>query len=359
MARFCNKCNYPIEEGGLFCTECGSNDIRDDSAPKKLGTEKVEEPKTEAPTTVPETNAPTTKPVPANVGVTVSGKAPEEDETPEVDGYAVSLPQVGKIQDSKEDEVKNNFGEVPDYMSGDKEPEKKVMQIDIKKDVLHQDASKPTKLGVPPVINSAPRRRKKDNPGIWLFVGAGGFLALAVLLMFCFYYGKAVGELGPGGPFKGTLNSKTTTANEYDYTTMFNTENSFRVGNDDFGYISIPNTWVNFKDVNGNSTLQYTDNGSWIVTIYAMPTTQMTAEAWANSVYKAIVNNGGQNIQTSTSTIDVYNALKITAYYPKQKKYLATWFFESKAGKTHYLAIEGPESSGDPYNSIYSFKEDQ
>ena len=65
------------------------------------------------------------------------------------------------------------------------------------------------------------------------------------------------------------------------------------------------------------------------------------------------------DIKANKTKVAGYEALSVSAYYPEQAKYLTTWFFETKSGYTHYLAIECPEKDGDNYNIIYSFKEDE
>ena len=43
-----------------------------------------------------------------------------------------------------------------------------------------------------------------------------------------------------------------------------------RVGSDDYGYISIPDNWIKFTDVDGGDSVQYTDGSGYnIVTMNA------------------------------------------------------------------------------------------
>ena len=366
MARFCNKCNYPIEEGGAFCTECGSSDIRDEFAPKKA---KPKAPPTTSVPLVQMTTTPTTEP--ANVGVQPQGSpigvqpvsnSTSEGETNSLTIPSVTLPTVGTLQTNTEDTTpKSSFADVPDFMSGDGIASNSTTPVKVPKDFHLQEGGSANDYGSnvnPALLNRAAKKKKKNNNLLVTILVIAALLIGALLLLFVYYYGQEMGKQSPGGPFTTDTVGDGGDNQDFDFSTMFTTENSFRVGNASFGYISIPNTWAKFKDVEGNNTLQYTDDGSWIVTIYAMPTTSISAKDWANSVYNTVVANGAENVLASTSKIDKYTALTVTAYYPVQGKYLTTWFFESDSGKTHYLAIEGPQPEGNPYYCIYSFTED-
>lgn len=369
MARFCNKCNYPIEEGGMFCSECGSSDIRDTSnlavenADDIIKNKRAKEDTTQQSvvTTTPVENTinpgipeidqntaiPEVIPVSAAQAVAVAPITVDINPSP----APVNPPPGFEIKENEQN-TSSSFGDVPSYMTGN----------------MTNGNSSPN--GFNSVNNGgiAAKRlqaRRKNNNGkliLWvvilLFVVVGVIIGAGVLYSLGKQAGPANNVKISSGPFTSDdIIAEGNTAPSIDYSTIFTPQNSFRVGSESFGFVSIPNTWVKFADVDGNTTLQYTDNGTWIVTVYAMPTNSITAVAWANNVYNNLSQSGGSNLKTSTTTIDNYAALVISAYYEDQDKYLTTWFLESKSGKTHYLALEGPEISGDNYNIIYSFKE--
>ena len=198
------------------------------------------------------------------------------------------------------------------------------------------------------------RKRKKMIIRIIIIIAVAIFLFLSIL--FIYSYGKTVGTK-ENGPFSSEdVQSSEGDESTFDYSSIFTPQNSFRVGNAQLGYISIPNTWSQIAQPEGSTALQYTDNVSWVVTLMAVSTSQYSASDYANNVYHSIQSGGGQNITTGKATISGYPALTISAYYPSLDKYLTTWCFESPIGHTHYLAIEGPSSTGDNYNIIYSFK---
>ena len=377
MTKYCNKCNYPIEEGGTFCTECGSDDIRDSEAVEKLS-EEPETPAVEPNDAIPEITDEavssfgvksienlqnsTIKPI-SNTLVEMPNDQNEETNstpTPQVEVPAA-------IQNTH-DSNQGSFADVPDFMNTDTAP---TDTIAVPKDFQLQDGGSDNDYAQTASAAQATtaleerkkiiKKRKQKKALKRTIIICVSIVALSFLLIFIYSYGRAMGSREEsGGPFSsGDINSTGNEDNPVDYSSIFTPQNSFRVGNPSVGYISIPNTWSQIAQPEGSAALQYTDNTSWVVTMMSIATSQYSASDYANNVYSSIKSGGGQNITTGKATIAGYPALTVSAYYPSMGKYLTTWCFESKIGQTHYLAIEGPASSGDTFNVIYSFKAEQ
>ncbi len=342
MARYCNKCNALIEDGGSFCTECGGSDIREDD------------------TIIEDNSIPEIKPISNSLANTIDTSAP---------GTAVPIPSgfiptedKAPTLTSKEEESKSNnsFADVPDFMNGDSNTNNS-QDIKVPSDFhlvdggTENDYSQPVN-NINQMNTTTKSNGKSKNKYFSTIIGIVVFVVVAGLL-FYFYYSKNNAVVNTTGePFISTDLTKKTAEDTKKYADYYNSTNSKRVGMGGYGYISIPNDWIKYSDMNGSKTMMYTDNGTWIVTIYGVPTNTQNAVDWANSVYHAIEDNGGQNITTGKTIINDYPALKISAYYPNYKKYITAWVLEVKDGTTHYLAIEGPESTSDYYNIIYSFR---
>jgi len=370
MAKYCNKCNSPIEEGGVFCTECGSNDIRDDSpVTTPMVTVPVTEPVTQ-PVTVPET-VPETVPIsgstenssilvpipnsesdiPKTEPETVPETVPQTTapvSTP-IDNIEAQIPAAVENAYNKEETHTGSFADVPEFMNGG--------ESTTTPPVTQQEQIAPAAITTqnPNMIVKGPK--KKNNSKLII-------AAITCVAVICIVVGVVV-FLQPDksiskDPFSSEDLSNTGTGrNTFDYTKIFTPQNSFRVGDKVFGFISIPNTWAQFAQTEGNKALQYTDSEDWVVTLYAIPTSQSSAYEYANEIYNSVLKSPAEDVKTEKTNVAGYAALSISAYYPEQAKYLTTWFFETKSGYTHYLAIEGPEDDGDNYNIIYSFKEDE
>jgi len=128
-----------------------------------------------------------------------------------------------------------------------------------------------------------------------------------------------------------------------------------RVGSDEFGYITIPENWANFVDVDGNSTLQYSYANIYIATLYAVPTTQIDAYNYASNIMSQLQSEGVQNIQGATVNVGKYTAYQVYGYYSNENIWLVCWFFEAEDGKTHYISIEGPDPNSEYFNIPNTF----
>ncbi len=320
MAKFCNKCNSPIEEEGYFCTECGSNDIRDDK-------DESEEPK-ETPIVEQDNH---------------SEESIPEIETSQAESFGEkSIEQLMKSTIKPIENAETNVKENEDQQNN----ELNNIEIEPEKNKQENNNFTPKK---------AIHKKKNSNTILKIIFAIVVIIAVGLIIFFIYSQGKKEEEKS----YTKTSQEQKDIKDQIDYTKIFTPENSFRVGNEKTGYISIPNTWAQVIQPPGSNVQQYTDGNSWVVTLMSTDTSQYSAETYANSIYDSIKQGGGQNIETGKTKIAGYTALTIMASYPKLNKYLTTWCFESKLGKTHYLAIEGPESNGDNYNIIYSFKEDQ
>ena len=128
-----------------------------------------------------------------------------------------------------------------------------------------------------------------------------------------------------------------------------------RVGSDEFGYITIPENWANFVDVDGNSTLQYSYANVYIATLYAVPTTQISAYNYASNIMTKLQSEGVQNVQGATVSVGKYSAYQVYGYYANENIWLVCWFFEAEDGKTHYISIEGPDNTSEHFNIPNTF----
>lgn len=130
------------------------------------------------------------------------------------------------------------------------------------------------------------------------------------------------------------------------------TENGKLIGDKKYGYLTVPNSWVEFHDVDGNTSLQYSYAGVYIVTMdYVRDNTKHTAKEYAQSyMYQKKQDTTVSGVTGGTVKIgknDEYTAYQVYMYYPQDGTYLVTYWFETEDGVIRYLALEGPmEVSG-------------
>lgn len=118
------------------------------------------------------------------------------------------------------------------------------------------------------------------------------------------------------------------------------------IGNSDYGYVKVPNDWVEFHDVNGNDMVQYSYAGVFIVSLYAYDGSKYSAKQYASAFESGMEedeNVFSVSLAGYTENLNgTYDAYKVTADY-NDGTYLYTYWFEAEDGKVHYIAIEGPE----------------
>lgn len=133
--------------------------------------------------------------------------------------------------------------------------------------------------------------------------------------------------------------------------------NTKTVGNDDYGYITIPNNWVKFTDIDGNDSIQYSYAGSYIVSLNRIDANGYTAKDYAsNYMYNKQNDTSVTGVTGATVTVGKnkeYTGYQVYMYYPTESIYLITYWFDTNDGKVRYIALEGPETLNDV--EIYDF----
>ena len=141
----------------------------------------------------------------------------------------------------------------------------------------------------------------------------------------------------------GSLSSSATKKNDV------KTEETPRVGSDDYGYIDIPKNWLKFRDVDGGDSIQYTDGSGYnIVTMNAytkekakiQEREEFTAQTIANRIYYNWQNNKNVNrVWGSKGAIAGNEAYQVNIIM-KSGQYLVSWIFK-KDEKVYLIALEG------------------
>ena len=141
----------------------------------------------------------------------------------------------------------------------------------------------------------------------------------------------------------GSLSSSATKKNDV------KTEETQRVGSDDYGYIDIPKDWLKFRDVDGGDSIQYTDGSGYnIVTMNAytkekakiQEREEFTAQTIANRIYYNWQNNKNVNrVWGSKGAVAGNEAYQVNVIM-KSGQYLVSWIFK-KDEKVYLIALEG------------------
>lgn len=130
------------------------------------------------------------------------------------------------------------------------------------------------------------------------------------------------------------------------------------IGSDEYGYVKVPKTWVNFQDINGGNDIQSSDTSAYnVVTLNIFRPSQLgISEAEyasidpkqvANSVYTKHRNSQlFEKMSGTKSKIGGYDAYVINTL-TKTGKYFITYIFKADDGKIHYTSIEGDKETVD------------
>lgn len=124
------------------------------------------------------------------------------------------------------------------------------------------------------------------------------------------------------------------------------------IGLDDYGYVKVPQSWIQFKDVNGGDDIQYSDGTDInIVTLNTFKAEQFGISESelekvdpiqiSNSIYQSKSESPDfSKVWGSKSTIGGYDAYQVNCI-AKTGKYLVIWIFKSDDGKFRYVSLEG------------------
>ena len=129
------------------------------------------------------------------------------------------------------------------------------------------------------------------------------------------------------------------------------------VGNEVFGYLTIPSDWISFddKDSSGN-TLQYSDKDqNYVITIDAVSTEVMDAKNYALAAVQSLEGDGTA-VETAVVEFNEYAAYQVYGYNEARKVWVSAWFFDAEDGNSHFVGIEGPDKEGEFFQIPYTFK---
>ncbi|WP_066308939.1 hypothetical protein [Bacillus sp. FJAT-29814] len=128
-----------------------------------------------------------------------------------------------------------------------------------------------------------------------------------------------------------------------------NTETSVemkKVGEEEYGYVHVPNDWVKFVDVNPNTSYQVssTDTKKIIsINVFEDAGQDANLETYATIVWTNMEKNGGKDIQGAKVKLGDYDALQVYGVYNNGTMFLVTWVFQAEDGKYRYVSAEGPK----------------
>ncbi len=123
--------------------------------------------------------------------------------------------------------------------------------------------------------------------------------------------------------------------------------NTITIGDDKYGYIEVPDTWIESKNIDDDMSLQYGYAGMYFVSLNYFENPEYSAKIYAsNYMYDKQSSEDVENVTGKTVKIGKnkeYTAYKISMHYPADLVSLITYWFETEDGKVHYITLKGPE----------------
>ena len=131
-----------------------------------------------------------------------------------------------------------------------------------------------------------------------------------------------------------------------DETTQTDQTDTKRVGKEMYGYINIPNDWVNFLDIDfpDSDIPQWSDFNQNILSLNYVSKDQASAEQWANGIlYQMIEDYGSKDAEGARVNFNGYEAFQVygTCF---DGTFWVVVIFEADDGYVHYISLEGPVS---------------
>ena len=209
------------------------------------------------------------------------------------------------------------------------------------------------------ILGIASRERSgKRTAGIVLNAIGLFFSTISIIVMFWFgaIVNTAINEFYRSGSIENffeTIEKEIEKEKEESVNPPVITDSSKIVGDDNYGYVKVPASWVVFHDIDNPNVYQYTDIGEYgyIITLNTYEEDITPYEA-ANNVLNSIIKEGNEATLTS-AIIGRYVGYKVDAKYT-DGTYMDVYLFKAN-GKLHYVSIEGPDDTNDNFNIPKTF----
>ncbi len=191
---------------------------------------------------------------------------------------------------------------------------------------------KPNKFGLYDQPQQNNNGKKKIDQALLVKIGmfAGGALIL-LLIVFC------INSCGKS--------NKSECADDYKL-----------VGEEPFGYVCVPTDWVSFEEDPPNRQFQYSDiNGSYIITLDVLSTSQISAKEYALGTANSLEKNQGITVQGAEVKLGKYDAYQVYGQQKESNIWVLLYFFETEDGNTHNIGIEGPDRNNEAFKIPETF----
>ena len=118
-----------------------------------------------------------------------------------------------------------------------------------------------------------------------------------------------------------------------------------RVGEDNYGYLTIPSTWVDYMDAAviqaGRKSVGFASFDGIIINLDYYGSSTVTPKQLAADAADRQKKNGANNVDVKEAKINDMDAYRVESYYSKDDFKLFIWFFYDKNKEMHLITAEG------------------
>ncbi|MBC7766337.1 MAG: hypothetical protein H7Y41_07635, partial [Hyphomonadaceae bacterium] len=121
--------------------------------------------------------------------------------------------------------------------------------------------------------------------------------------------------------------------------------NTKRVGEVNYGYLTIPSTWVNFMDAAvikaSRKSVGFASYDGLIINLEYFGSTTITPKQLATNMVDGEKKGGASSGEVKEVKIDGMDAYKVECYYSNDNSKLFVWLFYDKNKEMHFISAEG------------------
>ena len=338
MGKICNQCNKALEENANFCTFCGSNNIREENIIENQNVQVQQ--------------------VPQQAPIQMNNQMQETQSIIEPQGINKQTQNNIALENN---EVHQDFTQLEFPSSNDstttqptttqqiqqpESPQTPVVPSDFKlqsgTDINSlPDANNPfdEATKVEQISNAAKKSNKNTLKIIIITIGVTIGILIVILAIFIIFVSVSVDFKQEGLVCQDPAPLS---------------PNQMRIGAEGYGFLTIPSTWIDITSAQAN-TIQYQNNNGWIVTMGASSPEELTAERYANLIEQNLTTMTTEPVTKQQVNLNNYKAYKISATIPNYNEYFEAWTFSAEDGYVHYIAIEGPNPTGEEFTLVQTF----
>ena len=118
-----------------------------------------------------------------------------------------------------------------------------------------------------------------------------------------------------------------------------------RVGQDQYGYITIPRSWIDMQNYYpAQGAIQYTDGNGTIISLNIF-SNDVDPQAALTSLVSGFEGEGYDNMTNATVTLYGETAYQASGYNQNSNEYIVMWMFAGLDGNVHYIVALGSDKS--------------